>query len=335
VHLLALFHKFKQILHFKHTQCICVFCVDLRKKQRLFPYRALKDWFCIEKQCCGLLLWFACWNSGRLAKSVCIRQVLCPANYIKNFSRFYSKFWVGIQNRIALHGSCAFLRKEPHQTTTMIPNVQACNTVWSSVNVPNLRLTVIYVYQTTRCQIIEDDNLRSHYLRISNLSTVTVNSDCQQWLLTVTVGIDSRQRLFARTVNPVCQQRLSIAIVSNVCQQRLSAVTVNSDCQQRLSAVSVNSDCQQRLSAVSVNSDCQQRLSAVTVNSDCQQPLSAVYVNSDCQQRLPAVYVNSDYQQRLSAVSVSSDCQQQLSAVSVNSDCQRRFSAVTVSSDCQ
>jgi hypothetical protein len=27
------------------TQCICVFCVDFRKKQRLFPYTALTDWF--------------------------------------------------------------------------------------------------------------------------------------------------------------------------------------------------------------------------------------------------------------------------------------------------
>jgi hypothetical protein len=27
------------------TQRIYVFCVDLRKKQRLFPYTALTDWF--------------------------------------------------------------------------------------------------------------------------------------------------------------------------------------------------------------------------------------------------------------------------------------------------
>jgi len=27
------------------TQCIYVFCVDLRKKQLLFPYTALDDWF--------------------------------------------------------------------------------------------------------------------------------------------------------------------------------------------------------------------------------------------------------------------------------------------------
>jgi len=27
------------------TQCIYVFCVDLRKKQRLFLYTALTDWF--------------------------------------------------------------------------------------------------------------------------------------------------------------------------------------------------------------------------------------------------------------------------------------------------
>ena len=242
--LLVLLHKFKEILHFKHTQCICVFCVDLRTKQRLFPYTALTDWFCIEKECCGLLLWFACWNSGRLAKSVCIRRVLCPANYIKNFSRFYSKFWVGIQNRIALHASCAFLRTRPHQPTTLIPIVPACHAVWSSINVRNLLLTVINVYQTTRCQIIEDDNLRSHYLGISNLSTVTsavtVNSDCQQWLLTVTAGIDSRQRLFAGTFNPVCQQWLATAIVSS-----LSTAIVSSDCQHWLSTAIACSVCQQ------------------------------------------------------------------------------------------
>ena len=27
------------------TPCIYVFCVDLRIKQRLFPYTALTDWF--------------------------------------------------------------------------------------------------------------------------------------------------------------------------------------------------------------------------------------------------------------------------------------------------
>jgi len=27
------------------TQCIYVFCVDMRTKQRLFPYTTLTDWF--------------------------------------------------------------------------------------------------------------------------------------------------------------------------------------------------------------------------------------------------------------------------------------------------
>ena len=27
------------------TQCIYVFCVDLRTKQRLFPYTTLTDWY--------------------------------------------------------------------------------------------------------------------------------------------------------------------------------------------------------------------------------------------------------------------------------------------------
>jgi hypothetical protein len=34
-------HKFYVL----STQCIYVFCVDLRKKQRLFPHTALADWF--------------------------------------------------------------------------------------------------------------------------------------------------------------------------------------------------------------------------------------------------------------------------------------------------
>jgi len=31
------------------TQCIYVFCVGLRKKQQLFPYTALTDWFFITE----------------------------------------------------------------------------------------------------------------------------------------------------------------------------------------------------------------------------------------------------------------------------------------------
>jgi len=31
------------------TQCIYVFCVDLRKKQRLFPYTTLTGWFLQER----------------------------------------------------------------------------------------------------------------------------------------------------------------------------------------------------------------------------------------------------------------------------------------------
>jgi hypothetical protein len=34
-------HKFSVL----PTQCINLFCVDLRTKQRLFPYTALTDWF--------------------------------------------------------------------------------------------------------------------------------------------------------------------------------------------------------------------------------------------------------------------------------------------------
>ena len=34
-----------QKLHVLPTHCIYVFCVDLRKKQRLFPYTTLTDWF--------------------------------------------------------------------------------------------------------------------------------------------------------------------------------------------------------------------------------------------------------------------------------------------------
>ena len=34
-------HKFYVL----HTQCIYVFCVDLRIKQRLFPYTTLTGWF--------------------------------------------------------------------------------------------------------------------------------------------------------------------------------------------------------------------------------------------------------------------------------------------------
>jgi len=34
-----------QQFYVQPTQCIHVFCVDLRKKQGLFPYTALTDWF--------------------------------------------------------------------------------------------------------------------------------------------------------------------------------------------------------------------------------------------------------------------------------------------------
>jgi hypothetical protein len=59
VHLWVLLHKFKEILHFKHThtqtQCICVFCVDLSTHPLLLPYTALTDWFVLKRKvvhCC-------------------------------------------------------------------------------------------------------------------------------------------------------------------------------------------------------------------------------------------------------------------------------------------
>ena len=41
-----MYHQFNiQQFHVLPTQCIYVFYVDLRTKQRLFPYTALADWF--------------------------------------------------------------------------------------------------------------------------------------------------------------------------------------------------------------------------------------------------------------------------------------------------
>jgi len=41
-----MYHQFNiQQFYVLPTQCICVFCVALRTKQRLFPYTALTDWF--------------------------------------------------------------------------------------------------------------------------------------------------------------------------------------------------------------------------------------------------------------------------------------------------
>jgi hypothetical protein len=130
---------------------------------------------------------------------------------------------------VALHASCTFFRTESDPNATLIPNVQACNAIRSSITVPNLLLTVINLYQTTWCQIIEDNNLRSHCVRISNLSTVTVSSYCQQWLSKVTVNSDCQQGLSAMTINCYCRQWLSTEIVRRDCQQWLSTAIVSSD----------------------------------------------------------------------------------------------------------
>jgi len=39
-----------QQLYVLPTQCIYVFCVDLRKKQQLFPYTNLADWFLQDRR---------------------------------------------------------------------------------------------------------------------------------------------------------------------------------------------------------------------------------------------------------------------------------------------
>ena len=84
-----------QHFHVLPTQCIYVFCVDLRTNSDYFPIQHLLTGFITETMCllrgrflaykaqCGLPLGFVCLDVGLLGKAVCIRKALRPANSTK------------------------------------------------------------------------------------------------------------------------------------------------------------------------------------------------------------------------------------------------------------
>jgi hypothetical protein len=205
---------------------------------------------------------------------------------------------------VAPHASSTFLWTGPDPNTTIIPNVQACNAVWSSINVPNLLLTVIIVYQTTRCQIIEDDNLRTHRLRISNLkSTMTVNSDYQQQLSAVAINCYCRQWLSTEIVHRDCQQWLSTAIVSSDCEQCQLWKSAGLSSQQWVSTTIVSRILK---SAVTVNRDCKHGISTTIVSRILK---STVTVNLHCQHRVSTTIISRTLKSTVSVNSINNDCQ--------------------------